>query len=52
MPKKGDAVLWYNHVILPDGTLGDRDLYSVHMGMAVDRGIKRARAVHLHRLQL
>lgn len=39
-PKKGTAVLWYNHMMDPNGWLGERDPYSIHGGCAVKEGIK------------
>lgn len=40
-PKKGTAILWYNHEMDPNsGWLGRMDEYSIHGGCAVKRGIK------------
>ncbi|KAK2551030.1 Transmembrane prolyl 4-hydroxylase [Acropora cervicornis] len=39
-PKKGTAILWYNHMMDPSGWLGESDPYSIHGGCAVKGGIK------------
>lgn len=40
-PKKGTAIMWYNHVMDPEsGWLGERDPYSIHGGCAVREGVK------------
>ena len=37
-PKRGDAVLFYNHHVGPDGRLGELDSQSFHGGCAVHPG--------------
>lgn len=39
-PKKGTAILWYNHMMDPSGWLGESDPYSIHGGCVVKGGIK------------
>ncbi|XP_071949893.1 transmembrane prolyl 4-hydroxylase-like [Antedon mediterranea] len=40
-PKKGKAVMWYNHVLNEDiGWIGDIDVYSLHGGCDIKRGDK------------
>ena len=40
-PKKGTAIMWYNHAMDPDsGWMGEMDPYSIHGGCAVKEGIK------------
>ncbi|XP_020602861.1 transmembrane prolyl 4-hydroxylase-like [Orbicella faveolata] len=40
-PKKGTAIMWYNHFMDPDsGWMGKMDEYSIHGGCAVRKGIK------------
>ncbi|XP_071952773.1 transmembrane prolyl 4-hydroxylase-like [Antedon mediterranea] len=39
-PKKGKAVLWYNHKLNEDGWIGDKDVYSFHGGCDIIKGIK------------
>ena len=40
-PRKGTAVFWYNHHLDNDNTwMGERDLYSIHGGCAIRRGVK------------
>jgi len=40
-PKKGTAIMWYNHEMDPDsGWLGEMDQYSIHGGCSVRKGIK------------
>lgn len=40
-PKRGTAIMWYNHFLDPDSEwLGDRDPYTLHGGCDVRRGKK------------
>jgi len=40
-PKRGTAIMWYNHFLDTDGEwLGDRDPYTLHGGCDVRRGTK------------
>ena len=40
-PRKGTAVMWYNHAIDPTtGLLGPMDLFSLHGGCDVRDGVK------------
>jgi len=39
-PKKGRAVMFYNHFLDDKGWLGDMDLYSLHGGCDITKGIK------------
>ena len=40
-PKKGTAIMWYNHLVDPaSGLLGPLDPYSVHGGCDVTKGTK------------
>lgn len=39
-PKRGRAVLWYNHFVTPEGLLGDMDRCSLHLACDVKRGVK------------
>ena len=40
-PKKGTAIMWYNHMMDPDsGWMGEMDPYSIHGGCGVREGIK------------
>ncbi|KAM7450274.1 prolyl 4-hydroxylase [Porites harrisoni] len=40
-PRKGTAIMWYNHFMDPEsGWMGEMDPYSIHGGCAVRKGIK------------
>ncbi|XP_071950058.1 transmembrane prolyl 4-hydroxylase-like [Antedon mediterranea] len=39
-PKKGKAVMWYNHVLNEDGWIGENDVYSLHGGCDIKQGVK------------
>ncbi|XP_071953277.1 transmembrane prolyl 4-hydroxylase-like [Antedon mediterranea] len=39
-PKKGKAVLWYNHLHNKDGWVGDKDPFSYHGGCDIVKGVK------------
>ena len=38
-PKKGKAIMWYNHV-LDGGWLGEKDILSLHGGCDIHKGEK------------
>ncbi|XP_033126126.1 transmembrane prolyl 4-hydroxylase-like [Anneissia japonica] len=39
-PKKGKAVMWYNHLLNEEGWLGQKDSYSFHGGCDIKKGVK------------
>jgi len=39
-PKKGRAVMWYNHEVDENGYMGEMDYYSLHGGCDVRKGVK------------
>jgi len=41
-PKRGRAVLWYNHFVTAEGLLGEMDPCSLHLACDVKRGVKVA----------